>query len=126
MSNTTVDNEVFRDRISTVTKEGKRNWLYPLQPKGRLYNLRTIFSIVFLVLFFGLPFLRIHDQPVFLFNILERKFIFFSLGEKSSQSRRVLLGRETPRLLRNDRFIWEWLLLLSTPTEGVILTRLLA
>lgn len=77
MQTSAADKDIFRDSISTVTKEGKRNWIYPQQPKGRYYNLRTIFSIVYLVLFFALPFIRINDEPVFLFNVLERKFIFF-------------------------------------------------
>lgn len=77
MGDTTAGSQVFRDSINTITKEGKRNWLYPNKPHGRLYNLRTIFSLVYLVVFFTLPFLRINGQPIFLFNVLERKFIFF-------------------------------------------------
>lgn len=77
MSNNTAGDQVFRNSISTVTSDGKRNWLYPSKPRGPFYNVRTIFSIVYLVLFFTLPFLRINGQPVFLFNVLERKFIFF-------------------------------------------------
>lgn len=71
--------ETFRDRVATITKDGKRNWIYALQPKGKLYNIRTIMSLIYLLLFFSLPFARIHDTPVFLFNILERKFIFFGV-----------------------------------------------
>lgn len=69
--------EVFRDHIATINEEGKRNWIYPQQPHGKLYRARTIVSIVYLVVFFSLPFIRIGGQPIFLFNILERKFIFF-------------------------------------------------
>ena len=71
--------ETFRDRVATITKDGKRNWIYALQPKGKFYNLRTVMSLVYLILFFSLPFVRIHDTPFFLFNILERKFIFFGI-----------------------------------------------
>jgi cytochrome c oxidase accessory protein FixG len=68
--------ESFRDTISTV-KEGKRVWLYPNRPKGRFYNLRSYLSIVYLILFFGLPFIKIQGEPLFLINIVERKFILF-------------------------------------------------
>ena len=69
--------ETFRDRVATITKDGKRDWIYASQPKGRLYTIRTVVSLVYLIVFFSLPFVRIHDTPVFLFNVIERKFIFF-------------------------------------------------
>ena len=67
----------FRDNISTVDTKGKRKWMYVFQPKGKLYNLRTYFSIFYLVLLFGLPFLKYNGNPMFLFNITKSKFIFF-------------------------------------------------
>lgn len=75
--NTTGDS--FRDHVATISEEGKRNWIYALKPKGKLYNARSILSIVYLVLFFSLPFIRINGNPIFLFNVIERKFIFFNV-----------------------------------------------
>ena len=40
--------EAFRDKVSTIDESGKRVWIYPKKPKGKLYNARTILSIVFL------------------------------------------------------------------------------
>lgn len=71
--------EAFRDSVATINSEGKRNFINPKKPKGRLYNLRTWFSIAYLLIFFTLPFIKINDAPLFLFNILERKFIFFGM-----------------------------------------------
>lgn len=71
--------DIFRDSVATITKEGKRNFIYPKKPKGRLYNLRTLFSIAYLFIFFTLPFIKINGEPLFMFNILERKFIFFGI-----------------------------------------------
>ncbi len=68
----------FRDSIATI-KEGKRVWMYPTKPKGKFYNLRSYLSAIYLVLFFGLPFIKVNDQPLFLMNILERKFILFGM-----------------------------------------------
>ncbi len=76
---TPVKEEAFRDNVATISKEGKRNWIYAQQPKGRLYNLRTIVSVFYLILFFALPFIRINADPIFLFNVLERRFIFFGV-----------------------------------------------
>ena len=67
----------FRDKVSTIDKKGKRVWLFPQQPKGKFYNLRTMFTAFYLVVLFGLPFLKVNGHPLFLVNILERKFILF-------------------------------------------------
>ena len=74
------DTETFRDHIGTVDENtGKRIWVYPKKPKGRFYNARTYVSIVLLGLLFGLPFIKVHGDPLLLFNIIERKFIIFSI-----------------------------------------------
>ncbi len=72
-------NESFRDSIATIDQEGKRNWIYALQPKGKFYTARSILSVFYLVVFFSLPFIRVHGDPVFMFNVLERRFIFFGV-----------------------------------------------
>lgn len=76
---TQIKDETFRDNVATISKEGKRNWIYAQKPKGKLYNARTIVSIFYLILFFTLPFVRINGSPIFLFNILERRFILFGV-----------------------------------------------
>lgn len=69
----------FRDSIATVTKEGKRNFIYPKKTTGKLFNLRTGFSIFYLLVFFSLPFIKSHGEPLVLFNFFERKFIIFGM-----------------------------------------------
>jgi polyferredoxin len=71
--------ESFRDSVATISKEGIRNFLHPKKPNGKLYNLRTWFSLFYLVVFFTLPFIKVNEEPLMLFNILERKFILFGL-----------------------------------------------
>jgi cytochrome c oxidase accessory protein FixG len=72
------ENEVsFRDRITTVDESGKRKWFYPKKPKGPWYNKRILSSYLFLLLLIVLPFLKYKGEPLFLLNILERKFIIF-------------------------------------------------
>jgi len=75
----------FRDAVGTISKEGKRNYIFPQKPFGKLYNLRSYFSYFYLVLFFTLPFIKIEGEPMFLFNVLERKFIFFWTGFLASR-----------------------------------------
>ncbi|NTS41679.1 cytochrome c oxidase accessory protein CcoG [Flavisolibacter sp. BT320] len=67
----------FRDSIATVNAQGKRNFLFPKKPKGKLYNLRTMATVLYLAVFFTLPFIKVDGEPLFLFHVIERKFIFF-------------------------------------------------
>ncbi len=72
-----IETEAFRDRIATVDESGKRKWIYAYQPKGKFYNIRTVLSVVYFLIFFGLPFVEIDGRPLFQFNIPEAKFILF-------------------------------------------------
>ena len=74
-----VEQESFRDRIATIDEGGKRMWIFPQKPKGKYYNLRSYFTYVYLLVFFGLPFIKVNGEPLFLLNILERKFILFGM-----------------------------------------------
>lgn len=67
----------FRDSIATINKQGKRNWIYAKRPKGKLYTARSIVSLLFFIVFFSLPFIQISGRPLFLFNVLEGRFILF-------------------------------------------------
>ncbi|MDX1652556.1 MAG: cytochrome c oxidase accessory protein CcoG [Brumimicrobium sp.] len=71
------EQEEFRDHISTVDTSGKRIWIYPKKPSGRFHRMRLILSIVLLLFLFGAPHIYIKGEPLILFNILERKFVFF-------------------------------------------------
>ncbi len=70
-------NDEFRDSIGTITKEGKRNWIFAKKPSGLFYNLRILVAVFYLAVFFALPWVKIHGEPLFLFNIFDRKFILF-------------------------------------------------
>lgn len=69
--------ESFRDHFSAVDDYGKRIWFYPQKPKGKWHNRRVVFTIFLLGLMFSAPFIHVDGQPLFLFNIIERKFIIF-------------------------------------------------
>lgn len=67
----------FRDKVATVDQTGKRIWMFPQKPSGKFYNARILVSIFYLIIFFTLPFIKVDDHPVFLINILQRRFILF-------------------------------------------------
>jgi len=69
----------FRDRQSTIGDDGKRVWVYPKKPKGKLYNYRKLVSVALLAIFFILPFIKVKGDPLVLFNFIERKFIIFGV-----------------------------------------------
>lgn len=71
------ENKSFRDSIATIDEQGKRKWIYPLKPKGKLYEYRKYLSYLYLLVFFGLPFIKVAGEPLFMMNVLERKFIIF-------------------------------------------------
>ncbi len=73
------DKEIYRDELATVDKSGKRIWIYPKKPKGRFYNWRTLTAVVLIALLVGIPFLKVNGEPFLLFNVLEGKFILFSI-----------------------------------------------
>lgn len=67
----------FRDRPTTFSKEGKRIWLYPKMPQGKLYNIRRIIAWVLLLFFYAAPYLKVKGEPLIFLNFLERKFVLF-------------------------------------------------
>lgn len=71
------ENESFRDSLSTITKEGKRKWIYAKKPSGRYYRYRTYLSWFLLTVFFITPFIKVGGQPLIMLNFFERKFILF-------------------------------------------------
>ena len=71
--------EQFRDELATVSKEGKRNWIYPHKPAGAFYNARTIVSIVLLLILVGTPFIKVQSRSFMLLNFPERNFILFGI-----------------------------------------------
>lgn len=75
----TYDDEEFRDSIATVNADGSRNWIYPKKPKGKFYNYRTYVSWFLLAALIFTPMLKFNGEPLFLFNVIERKFILFGI-----------------------------------------------
>lgn len=67
----------FRDKVATINADGKRNYIFPKKPRGKLTNYRQYLSYVLLAILFTLPWIEVDGHPLMLFNVLERKFIVF-------------------------------------------------
>ncbi len=77
MSNNYTPEESFRDSISTISKEGKRNFIYPKKPSGWFYDKRKIVSYILLAFLLSAPFIKINGNQFLMFNVLERRFNIF-------------------------------------------------
>ena len=73
------DGDAFRDSVGTMDDTGKRKWVFPRKPKGKFTNYRDYTSYVLLALFFGIPFLKINNNPFLLINLIDRKFFIFGM-----------------------------------------------
>ena len=67
----------YRDLIGTMTREGKRAWVYPKKPGGRFYTYRTWFTYLLLAVLLSGPFIHINCNQLFLFNFAGREFNIF-------------------------------------------------
>ncbi len=74
-----MENESFRDHLGNTDSSGKRIRIFPKIIKGKLYKYRTWISYILLTILFASPWIFINGNPLFLFNIIERKFILFSV-----------------------------------------------
>lgn len=75
-----IPDENFRDSIGTINKEGKRAWVFPKIPKGKLYDKRKVVSYLLLAFLFAAPFVKINGNQFLLFNVLDRRFNLFSFS----------------------------------------------
>ena len=71
------EKDEFRNHLATADDEGKRLWVYARKPKGKFYSARTWLSVFQIALLICVPFAKIGDNPLFLFDVFERKFILF-------------------------------------------------
>lgn len=69
--------ETFRDHIATVNETGKRIWIFPKRPSGKFYSYRKLVSYFLLAFLFSAPHIYVGGHQLILFDLLERKFIFF-------------------------------------------------
>lgn len=77
MNDFTTDTEGFRDSLATMDEKGKRVWVYPKKPKGRLHRLRILVTCILLGALFMAPLIQVNGQPLILLNFFDRKFIIF-------------------------------------------------
>ncbi len=71
--------DYFRDKLTTVSDDGSRAWVYVKKVKGRFFNRRKMVSVLLLAILYIGPFIKIGDEPLLLFDILHRKFVILGV-----------------------------------------------
>lgn len=80
MAHSIIEPASFRDTLSILDEKGKRRWIYPRFQAGKVFTRRNIVAYLMLALLVTGPFLKIDGHPLFLFNVLERKFIVWGIA----------------------------------------------
>lgn len=65
--------------LSTMTKDGRRRWLYPVPSKGFFYRQRQAVAWALIALFVALPIIHVGGKPAILLDIVKREFTFFGI-----------------------------------------------
>lgn len=71
--------ETFRNELASISPDGRRRWVYARKPSGFFYRWRTRLSWLLLAFLLLAPFVRVGGLPLMMFNVIERKFVFFGL-----------------------------------------------
>ena len=74
---TPFDDDAFRDTIGTIDEKGKRKFIFPKKPSGKLYDYRKYVSYFLLAILVANPFIKVNGNQFMLFNVLERRFNIF-------------------------------------------------
>ena len=80
------------DRLASTTETGHRVKLYPADVKGFFRRLRTYVYGFLVLLFLGLPWLRIHGKPVLLMDVVHLQFTIFGVSFQSDDVPVLFLG----------------------------------
>ncbi len=69
--------QAFRDSIGTIDDKGRRKFIFPKKPAGKLYQYRKWVSYGLLAILFANPFIKVNGNQFMLFNVMERRFNIF-------------------------------------------------
>lgn len=69
-----MESDVFRDQLYNIDTSGRRVGFFPKRPSGRFFNARKVVSFILLIIFFGIPWVKVGGEPIFLLDVIHRKF----------------------------------------------------
>ncbi|MBO6576386.1 MAG: cytochrome c oxidase accessory protein CcoG [Rhodothermales bacterium] len=65
--------------LSTLRRDGKRRWLYPVESAGRFLRQRKVVGWILIVTWLLLPIIPIAGRPAVLLDVVRREFALFGL-----------------------------------------------
>ena len=65
--------------LTTLTKDGKRRWLYPVETRGGYFRARRILAWFFILVFLAIPLIPINGKPALMLDFVHREFAIFGL-----------------------------------------------
>ncbi|GAB5518470.1 MAG: cytochrome c oxidase accessory protein CcoG [Rhodothermales bacterium] len=65
--------------LTTLTRDGKRKWMYPTPSTGRFYRWRLIVGWALIAFFVGLPIVHVGGYPAVLLDFINREFALFGV-----------------------------------------------
>ncbi|GIV58335.1 MAG: cytochrome c oxidase accessory protein CcoG [Rhodothermaceae bacterium] len=71
--------EAPEEVLTTLTREGKRKWLYPVPSEGRFTRWRRRVAWVLILLYLALPLIPINGRPAVLLDFVHREFALFGI-----------------------------------------------
>ena len=77
--------------LSTLNKDGTRNWLRPKLARGRFLRHRRIVAYALIALFVALPFVRVGGRPSLLIDLVARELVVFGAVFRPSDGLILLL-----------------------------------
>ncbi len=83
--------ELHADRLATSDASGKRVFLHPADVKGFFRIWRSKVQAVLILLFLGLPWVKINGHQALLLNIADRQFEIFGLSLRAHNAPLLLL-----------------------------------
>lgn len=76
--------------LSTLSKDGKRRWMYPTLSHGQFLRARRIVGWLLILLFTALPWVKILGKPAIFLDVVHREFTFFGLTLYSTDTGMVM------------------------------------
>ena len=65
--------------LSSINKDGSRNFLHPADVSGRFTAMRRLFGVMLLAIYVLLPWIPVNGYPAVFLDLAERRFHFFGL-----------------------------------------------
>lgn len=65
--------------LTTLTRDGKRRWMYPVESKGRFLNRRRVLAWVLILVYILMPIVQIAGRPAIQLDFVHREFSILGL-----------------------------------------------